>query len=140
MFTVFTGFYGLVGYSSSVALPCFLLGCLFAYFLMSMPNPQIPIFYRKVTLIIYFVACLLYVLLFISYEDSFKFSIYSATLYVKDILFQGFLLSFIFGMSKDQRNITTFRKVMQLICTLFFIGITTVMIVEIIFYRKTFLD
>ena len=82
MFAIFTGFPGLIGYTFSLTLPCYLIGTIFAYALISWPNPELPIVYRKVSLIVYTVCLLIYIIIFLSQDKSLKFSIYSSTLYV----------------------------------------------------------
>ena len=90
MFIAFTSLSGLVGYSNSLTLPSFLVGCLFAFFLMWWPDPHTPIMYRKIMLVSFFIIALVYILLFLSYEHNLKYSIYSASLYVTIIIFRAF--------------------------------------------------
>jgi hypothetical protein len=137
MFITFTSLSGLVGYSNSWTIPTFLIGCFFAFFLMWWPDPQTPIMYRKITLISFFIITLVYFLIFLSYEHNLKLSIYSASIYVIIYLTKGFLLTFIFGTQKDPHNLTNFRKSMKLVCSVTLILITSVMVVNLIFYRTT---
>ena len=55
MFIVFTGFFGLIGYTYYFTLPCFLIGCNFAYHLLNWPDPSIAILHRKMWLVIYLI-------------------------------------------------------------------------------------
>lgn len=137
MIITFSSFSGLVGFASSFTIPAFLVGCCFAFFLIWWPDPQNPIMYRKIMLISFFIILLVYVLIFLSYEHNLKMSIYSATLYVIFFLFKGFLLTFIFGIDKDGVNLTTFRKTMKLMCSLIFILMTSLMILNLVYYHQT---
>lgn len=137
MIITFTSFSGLVGYSNSFTIPSFLIGCFFAFFLIWWPDPQNPIMYRKIMLISFFIISLVYILIFLSYEHNLKMSIYSATSYVTLFLIKGFLLTFIFGIDKDGLNMTTFRKTMKLMCSIFFILITSLLILNLVYYRQT---
>jgi membrane associated rhomboid family serine protease len=137
MLITFTSLSGLVGYSNSWTIPTFLIGCFFAFFLMWWPDPQTPIMYRKITLISFFIISLVYFLIFLSYEHNLKLSIYSASIYVNFNLNKGFLLTFIFGTSKDTQNLTNFRKSMKLVCSISLIAITSAMVINLIFYRTT---
>jgi len=93
--------------------------------------------YRKIMLISFFIISLVYILIFLSYEHNLKMSIYSATSYVTLFLIKGFLLTFIFGIDKDGLNMTTFRKTMKLMCSIFFILITSLLILNLVYYRQT---
>lgn len=46
-------------------------------------------------------------------------------------------MTFIFGTAKDSQNLTSFRKSMKLVCSIALIGITSAMVVNLIFYRTT---
>lgn len=79
---VFSGFYGLIGYTYYMTLPCFLVGCNFAYALMMWSDPSNPILYRKITLVLYSLIALAYFLIFINFSKEEKYSSYVATVYV----------------------------------------------------------
>jgi len=68
MFSVLTGLSGLVGYANSFTLPIFLLGCNFSSLIIKWADPNLPILYRKVMLIIYLIAILIFILLFVNYK------------------------------------------------------------------------
>lgn len=73
---------GLIGFSNSLSLPTFLLGCNFAIAIMRWPDPNSPILYRKIMLVIYVVIGIVYVLLFFNYDINEKWNIYASTLAV----------------------------------------------------------
>ena len=65
---VITGLSGLVGYSNSFTIPVILLGCNFSIMIMRWADPNLPILYRKVMLVVYVVVVVIYVLMFINYK------------------------------------------------------------------------
>lgn len=68
MFAILTGLSGLVGSANSFTLPVFLMGCNFSLLIIKWADPSLPILYRKVMLVIYFIAVVIFVLLFINYK------------------------------------------------------------------------
>lgn len=68
MFVVLTGLSGLVGFANSFTLPIFLLGCNFSLLIMKWADPNLPILYRKVMLIVYLIAIVIFILLFVNYK------------------------------------------------------------------------
>jgi hypothetical protein len=70
MVIVFTGFQGLIGYNYSLSLPCFLVGCNFAYLLISWADREHPMIYRKITLVLYLILGLMYILFFINFSKQ----------------------------------------------------------------------
>lgn len=83
MFIVFTGFFGLIGYTYYFTLPCFLIGCNFAYHLLNWPDPSIAILHRKMWLVIYLIIGLIYFFIFFNIEWKQKMSSYFSTFCVK---------------------------------------------------------
>lgn len=67
MLIVFSGFQGLIGYAYEGTLVCFLIGCFFAQALMLWPDPTNPVIYRKITLVIYLIIGLIFILCFINF-------------------------------------------------------------------------
>jgi hypothetical protein len=84
MLIVFTGFPGLIGYNYSLSLPCFLVGCNFAYLLISWADREHPMIYRKITLVLYLILGLMYILFFINFSKQEKYSSYVSTIYVNN--------------------------------------------------------
>jgi hypothetical protein len=92
MFTIFTGLSGLVGCSNSFTLPFFLCGCNFSLLFVKWADPSLPILYRKVMFIVYLIAIVIFLLLFINYKREEQYNFYSSALYVKTTLFRVFYL------------------------------------------------
>lgn len=82
MFTVFTGLSGLVGCSNSFTLPVFLFGCNFSLLFVKWADPSLPILYRKVMFIVYLIAIVIFLLLFINYKREEQYNFYSSALFV----------------------------------------------------------
>lgn len=82
MIIVFTGFQGLIGYSYSLTMACFLIGCNFSYVLMTWADREHAMVYRKITLVLYMIVGLMYILFFINFSKEQKYSSYLSTLYV----------------------------------------------------------
>jgi membrane associated rhomboid family serine protease len=82
MFSALTGLGGLVGASNSFTMPIFLLGCNFALLIMKWADPSLPILYRKVMLIIYLIAIIIFVILFVNYKREEEYNFYTSALYV----------------------------------------------------------
>ena len=139
MLIIFCGFYGLIGYSYYLTLPCFLVGCNFAYALMMWSDPSNPILYRKITLVLYSIIGLIYFLFFINMKKEEKYSSYISTVYVRYWLTQGLIMTFMMGIQKDAANLPTYRKVIQLACTIIFVLLTSLLILNIVLYRITIL-
>lgn len=68
MLIVFTGFQGLIGFSYELSLACFLVGCYFSHILMGWPDPSNPVIYRKITLVLYLIVALMYMLFFLNFS------------------------------------------------------------------------
>ena len=82
VFVVLTGLSGLVGFANSFTIPLFLLGCKFSEMVTKWADPQLPLMYRKVMLIIYLIGVGIFILLFISYKREEQFNFYASALYV----------------------------------------------------------
>lgn len=89
MLIVFTGFQGLIGYSYELSLACFLVGCNFSYILMSWADREHPMIYRKITLVLYLIVGLMYILFFINFSKEEKYCSYLSTIYVNILLFRA---------------------------------------------------
>lgn len=89
MLIIFSGFYGLVGFNYYLTLPCFLVGCNFAYALMMWSDPANPILYRKITLVLYSIIGLVYFLFFVNMPVEQKYSSYVSTVYVTNRIKTG---------------------------------------------------
>ena len=48
-------------------------------------------------------------------------------------------MTFVFGLEKDGGNIPTYRKLIQFVSIMVFVLLNSLLIINIIFYRKTFL-
>ena len=83
MFIALTGLSGLVGHANNFTLPVFLLGCNFSVQIMKWADPNLPVLYRKVMLVVYFIALLIFLLLFVNYKREEEFNFYTSALYVK---------------------------------------------------------
>ena len=68
MLIVVSGFSGLVGYSNSFTLPILLIGCNFSFTIMKWADPNMPILYRKVMLVIYTISIAIFILFLINYN------------------------------------------------------------------------
>lgn len=139
MALVFSGLIGLIGSTYYLTLPCFLMGCNFAYALLSWPDPNMANMHKKMLLVIYIIIALIYFFVFFNLDQQKKMSSYYATIYVKNTIIQGIMITFIFGLDKDGHNLPTFRKLLQFSSIITFILINCLLIINIIFFRKTFL-
>lgn len=82
MFAILTGLSGLIGYADSFTFPVFLVGSNFSIMLMKWVDPNSPILFRKVMLVVYVILVAIFVLMFINYNKYQKFNFYISTLYV----------------------------------------------------------
>jgi hypothetical protein len=79
---VLIGIEGLVGFSCNIIFIMF--GLFFAYLIVEWSNPLGVLMMRKVQLVVYLVAVILYVLLLLMISHPMRMAIYSSSVYVFD--------------------------------------------------------
>ena len=82
MFSLLTGLSGLIGYADSFTFPIFLLGSNFSIMIMKWADPNSPILYRKVMLVVYLILILIFILMFINYNTFQRFNFYTSAIFV----------------------------------------------------------
>lgn len=85
-----TGLSGLIGCSNKFTLPFILLGSNFSLLIIKWSDPNNSLFYRKITIVIYLVFAVTFLMLFINYPDSVRYNFYFSSLFVIVIIFRGF--------------------------------------------------